>query len=324
MITFDNVSKKYGDASFALQDISFEVEPGEFVFVTGPSGSGKTTIMRLLTREYQPTSGEIYLDNQPLSQVRTSQVHQLRRQIGVVFQDYKLLPELNVWENIALALSIIGKPQAEIEERVTDLLELVKLTDKAFLFPSQLSGGEAQRISIARALATAPAVIFADEPTGNLDPETSLEIAKLLKKIHELGTTVLFATHDTNVLSLLDKERKLVIQNGKLVEDTKQKSTKKKKADHTETVESPSTDKKAEELVSESESDPKSEPKQPTSEDRSDSQVESKVTSSKPQTRVAKFFGSILPSKTKKSETEIKHEEEPPVNHPKVIEEDLS
>ena len=165
MIIFETVSKQFGPEQFALQEVSFEVPAGELTLVTGPSGSGKTTIMRLLTREYTPTEGELFLDDLAIHNVKKSQVHKLRRKIGVVFQDYRLLPELNVWENIALPLSIVGQRQAEIENRVTDLLRLVKLTDKAMLFPRQLSGGEAQRISIARALAVGPQVIFADEPT---------------------------------------------------------------------------------------------------------------------------------------------------------------
>jgi len=220
MITFSGVSKQFGEDSFALKDISFDIQPGEFVIITGHSGSGKTTLMRLLTREYTPSEGEITFDGEPLSEIRNNQVHHHRRKIGVVFQDYKLLPELNVWENIALALNIIGKPQAEIEMRVSDLLRLVGIVEKAFLFPSQLSGGEAQRVSIARALATGPSVIFADEPTGNLDPETSGSIARLFKKINSLGTIVMIATHDTGVLETLKAERRLHLDQGLLVKDS--------------------------------------------------------------------------------------------------------
>jgi cell division transport system ATP-binding protein len=226
MIKFQKVSKYFGDENYALQEVSFEIQPGELVLLTGPSGSGKTTIMRLLTREYKPSEGEIYLEDLAIHKVKKSRLHHLRRKIGVVFQDYLLLPELNVWENIALPLSIIGQKQSEIEQRVTDLLNLVKLPEKAKLFPRQLSGGEAQRISIARALAIGPEVIFADEPTGNLDPATSLSIASLLKKIQELGTTVIFATHDTGVLSFLSGQREIHLENGKVTIDTN--TTKKK------------------------------------------------------------------------------------------------
>ncbi len=227
MIRFLGVTKQFGDDSFALKQVSFEIAAGELVLLTGPSGSGKTTIMRLLTKEYIPTEGKIEFDNQSLEDIKRSQVHLHRRKIGVVFQDYKLLHELNVWENIALALNILGKSQDEIESRVSDLLRLVNLVDKAFLFPNQLSGGEAQRVSIARALATGPGVIFADEPTGNLDPDTSVQIARLLKKINELGTTVLLATHDVSVLQSLPHSRILHLEKGVLTKDTGQKNHKK-------------------------------------------------------------------------------------------------
>ncbi len=222
MITFAAVTKRFGENPPAIEGISFEVDKGEFLFLTGHSGSGKTTLLKLLTREYTPTSGEVTFNGKSVNKIRKSQVHHHRRAIGVVFQDYRLLNELNVWENIALALQIVNKPQTEIEERVTDLLRLVELTDKAYSFPSQLSGGEAQRVSIARALATAPMVLLADEPTGNLDPQNTLKIAQLFEKINELGTTVLFATHDLSILSAL-KHRRIHLEKGKIESDTKEK-----------------------------------------------------------------------------------------------------
>ncbi len=220
MITFKTVTKQFKNGDYGLKDISFQIDPGELTVITGPSGSGKTTLMRLLTREYKPTEGEIEFEGQMIHNLSQGKIHNLRRKVGVVFQDYKLLHELNVWENIALSLYIMGKSQKEIEERVTDLLGLVQMEEKAWLFPSQLSGGEAQRISIARALATAPSVIFADEPTGNLDAETSANIAKLLHKINELGTTILLATHDSNVLDIFSDHRHLHLNKGVLEEDT--------------------------------------------------------------------------------------------------------
>ncbi len=226
MIIFDHVSKQFGTGDFGVQNLNFTVDPGEFVVITGPSGSGKTTIMRLLTGDYFPTEGEITFDGENLSQIKKTHIHQLRRKIGVIFQDYKLLPELNIWENIALALQILGKNEAEIEERVTDLLNLVQMQEKALLFPSQLSGGEAQRISIARALATAPNVIFADEPTGNLDPHTSLAIAKLLHKINQLGTTIMMATHDPNVINFLTEARHMTLEKGMVTQDSGATSAK--------------------------------------------------------------------------------------------------
>lgn len=229
MIVFSAVTKKFGEEITALQDISFSIELGELVVITGPSGSGKTTLMKLLIKEYLPSEGEILFDGEPLAEIRGSMVPFHRRQIGVIFQDYKLLPELNVWENIALPLSIASRPQEEIESRVTDLLKLTSLTERAWLFPGQLSGGEAQRVSIARALATGPRVIFADEPTGNLDAKTSLAITRLLEQINELGTTLLFSTHDELVLNQLSKNRRIVLDKGVVAEDTGAKSSVKTK-----------------------------------------------------------------------------------------------
>ncbi len=225
MIRFNNVTKDFGGESPALDDVSFEIETGEFVFLTGHSGSGKSTLLKIITKEYVPTSGDVDFDDVPLSKIKGGKVHKHRRQIGVVFQDYRLLPELNIWENIALPLEIMGKKNQEIEERVTDLLELVQLTDKAHVFPSQLSGGESQRVGVARALATAPSVLLADEPTGNLDPQNTMLIAKLFNRINELGTTIIFATHDPTVLNALN-HRRLNLAKGKINEDTKQKKSK--------------------------------------------------------------------------------------------------
>lgn len=220
MIKFLSVSKNFGNESFGLKNVSFDIDPGELILITGPSGSGKTTLMKLLTKEYEPTQGNIFFHDADIRDIKKSSIHKHRRKIGVVFQDYKLIEDLNVWENIALPLSIVGKSNHEIEERVTDLLTLVSLQDKAHLFPKQLSGGEAQRISIARALSTGPKVIFADEPTGNLDKETSLEIAKLIAKINSFGTTVLFATHDQDVMGIMSSNRHIKLDNGELTSDS--------------------------------------------------------------------------------------------------------
>lgn len=242
MIRFSDVSKVFFNGQYGLKNVSFKIEPGEMVLLTGHTGSGKTTIMRLLTKEYEPSEGDITFDDTLLSKIKRSQVHHLRRRIGVVFQDYRLLPEYNVWENIALPLSIIGKKNSEIEKRVSDLLKLIHLEDKANLFPNELSGGEAQRVSIARALAIAPPVLFADEPTGNLDPETSLAIVRLLKKIKELGTTVLIATHDVIVFEALKDIRHLIMEKGQLIKDTGAKEERTEKREKVE-----KTDKKTKE-----------------------------------------------------------------------------
>jgi cell division transport system ATP-binding protein len=229
MLKFSNVTKSFFDKP-AVDDVSFEMEPGELIVLSGASGSGKTTLLKLLTREYDPDQGEIYFKGDPVHLLKGGLIPHHRRRIGAVFQDYKLLQEMNVWENIALALSILGKSDQEIEKRVTDLLNLVELPDKAYLFPNQLSGGEAQRIAIARALATAPELIFADEPTGNLDAKTSAHVAELLGKINELGTTVLVTTHDPVVMESLKVARKLELEKGKLINDSGSKAKTKSKS----------------------------------------------------------------------------------------------
>ncbi|MBU0578856.1 ATP-binding cassette domain-containing protein [Patescibacteria group bacterium] len=228
MIIFDKVSKKFFNDTYGVKKVSFLIEDGELVLITGPTGSGKTTLMRLITKEYQPDEGRILFNDTYLEKIKPRLLPDHRRKIGVIFQDYRLLPESNVWENIALPLLIAGKSQKNIEERVTDLLKLVHLENKANLFLKELSGGEAQRVSIARALATAPAVIFADEPTGNLDQETTLSIIRLLKKINELGTTVLLATHDVVVLDDLKDTRKIELKDGELISDSHKKKIKSK------------------------------------------------------------------------------------------------
>ncbi len=220
MIIFNDVTKDFGIGEPALQDVSFDIDSGEFVLLTGHSGAGKTTVGKLITKEYLPTKGDVQFEDTSIFNIPSSKIHHHRRKIGFVYQDYKLLEDLTVFENIALALQILGKKQNEIEQRIADLLDLIGLTDKAYVFPKQLSGGEAQRVSIARSLSTAPKMIFADEPTGNLDTDTSKSIMELLKKINELGTTIIMATHDQNLLQNT-KERILHLEGGKLVEDTK-------------------------------------------------------------------------------------------------------
>lgn len=196
IITFDHVTTNYGVGEDTLSDVSFSIEPGEFIVISGKSGAGKTTLARLLMREITPVSGTIEFDGEQIADIKKSKLHFHRRNIGVVYQDYKLLPELTVSENIALALHIAGKDKQEIENRISDLLQLVQLPDKGNLFPSQLSGGEIQRVAIARALANGPRLLFADEPTGNLDRETGKHIVQILKKINSLGTTVLMSSHE--------------------------------------------------------------------------------------------------------------------------------
>lgn len=228
MIDFQNVSKSYGNTPI-LTEITFHIEPGEFVFLTGKSGVGKTTIMRLLTGQTKMDSGSIVVDGIDYTKLKSRDIMELRRRIGVIYQDYKLLPERTVAENIALGLEIMRKPKAEIISRVVDLLKLVELPDKGNLFPSQLSGGEAQRVCIARALATAPKVIFADEPTGNLDDETGMLIASLLMKLNELGTTVIMATHNMNIVNHFSSARRIHLEGTRVVSDEKAKTKTKVK-----------------------------------------------------------------------------------------------
>lgn len=217
MIKFKNVSKKYGEVA-ALDKASFKISSGEFLFITGPSGSGKTTIIRLILREILPSSGKIEVDGIDLSQLPTKKVPDLRRKIGVVFQDFKLLPDRTVFENVALALKVLGKDEAEIEKEVGNVLKLVDLVDRADFFPAQLAGGELQRTCLARAVIGKPKIVLADEPTGNLDIASGWQITKLLKEINKLGKTVIMATHNFEIVDSL-KARVIELDKGKIISD---------------------------------------------------------------------------------------------------------
>ncbi|MBI4733800.1 MAG: cell division ATP-binding protein FtsE [Rubrobacteridae bacterium] len=219
MIRMQNVTMCYkGAPRPALHDVNIEIERGEFVFLVGPSGCGKSTFIRLLLREIVPSKGEIFIANHDIVNMRRWRVSQLRRNIGCVFQDYKLLPGKTTAENVAFALEVIGKPHRTIKSQVPEVLRLVGLEDKANSFPDELSGGEQQRVSIARAFVNRPAIILADEPTGNLDPATSNDIMVLLNKINRTGTTVLIATHDREMVDNMRK-RVLALEEGTLVRD---------------------------------------------------------------------------------------------------------
>lgn len=224
MIVFSQVTKTFYPDVTAIDNVSFDIDPGEFIFLAGPSGSGKTTIARLLLNEFKPNTGSIQVGEYDLLNMKRNELPSLRRQIGTVFQDFKLFPDRTAYENIALVLEIIDKPDEDIEADVNALLEMTGLADKGHLFPSQLSGGEVQRTAIARALAAEPAVLFADEPTGNLDPRTGWQITQLLKDINSLGTTVIMATHNRDIIKA-GKERTIVIDKGKLMSDSKKKSS---------------------------------------------------------------------------------------------------
>lgn len=217
MISFDHVTKLYGE-THALSDVSVTIQDGEFVFLIGPSGAGKTTFLKLLTREILPTKGNIMLDDWKINTLSNSGIHLLRRRVGVVFQDFKLLTDRTVFENVALALEIIGKDDHEIARDVNKVLELVGLEGKKHLFPQQLSAGELQRTSIARTIVGGPSVLLADEPTGNLDPETSWEILDILQEINDIGTTVIMATHNAGIVNDL-KKRTITLEHGGVVSD---------------------------------------------------------------------------------------------------------
>jgi cell division transport system ATP-binding protein len=219
VITFENVTMTYpGQQRAALDDVSVEVEKGEFVFLVGASGSGKSTFLRLVLREARATEGTVVVAGKELNKLAGWKVPALRRQIGTVFQDFRLLPNKTVHENIAFALQVIGKPREEIRKVVPEVLELVSLEGKADRRPDELSGGEQQRVAIARAFVNKPTLLIADEPTGNLDPTTSIGIMKLLDRINRTGTTVVMATHDS---SIVDQMRKRVIElsGGRVVRD---------------------------------------------------------------------------------------------------------
>ena len=219
MVEFKNVTKQY-DSIPALDAVTFGIEPGEFVFVIGPSGAGKSTIVKMLIKEEAPDSGEILFNDQNILEVAKDEVSKLRRKIGVVFQDFKLLNSKTVFENVAVALEVADIKESEVKSIVPNVLNLVNLSNKKNYFPYQLSGGEKQRVSIARALAHEPDVLVADEPTGMIDPHSSDEVVDILEKINSLGTTILMATHDENVVNRL-KKRVIRIENGKIVSDKK-------------------------------------------------------------------------------------------------------
>jgi cell division transport system ATP-binding protein len=219
VISFDNVSKTYdGQTRAALSDVSFEIDKGEFVFVVGMSGSGKSTMTRLILRELRPTKGQLQVAGRELNRLPSWKVPALRRQIGVVFQDFRLLPNKTVFENVAFALQVIGRSRSEIRSTVPETLALVGLDGKETRLPDELSGGEQQRVAIARAFVNRPQILLADEPTGNLDPGTSVGIMKLLDRINRTGTTVVMATHDATIVDQMRK-RVIELEGGKLIRD---------------------------------------------------------------------------------------------------------
>ena len=219
IIKMKNIYKTYSNGVGAIYDLNLSIKKGEFVFIIGGSGSGKSTLIKMLYREEKPTKGEIVIGGVNVVKLRTYKVYKLRRKLGVVFQDYKLLPKLTVYENVAFALEVIGIPKKEIRERVIDILSKVGLKHKAKEYPDKLSGGEQQRVAIARAIVNDPKILICDEPTGNLDPEISLEIMNILETINkDLGTTILMVTHDIEIVNKF-KKRVIALKDGRLAKD---------------------------------------------------------------------------------------------------------
>ena len=220
MITFENVTKSYGNGAPALSNLNIEIEDGEFVFVVGTSGSGKSTFIKLLLKELEPTEGKIIVNDTELRKLRSGKTAKYRRKVGVVFQDFRLLKDRNVYENIAFAQRVIGVSTREIKKNVPRMLSLVGLSEKYKSFPNELSGGEQQRVALARALVNKPALLLADEPTGNLDPGNSWEITKLLDEINKQGTTVVVVTHNMEIVERMQK-RVITMKKGIKVSDSK-------------------------------------------------------------------------------------------------------
>lgn len=218
LIRLSNVTKRYDNGVSAIFDLDLTIKKGEFVFIIGSSGSGKSTLIKMLYREEKPTKGKIVVGGINVARLRNSKVYKLRRKLGIVFQDFKLLPKLTVYENVAFALEVLGLTKREIREKVIKALDLVGLKSKAKYYPDQLSGGEQQRVAIARAIVNDPRLIICDEPTGNLDPTTSMEIMKVLTHINNLGTTVIVATHDRDIVNEL-KKRVIMLEAGRIEKD---------------------------------------------------------------------------------------------------------
>lgn len=218
MLLMTDVSKTYPSGSVALRDVNIHIQPGEFVFVVGPSGAGKSTFIKMLFREVIPTTGNIYVNGVDLLELKEKEIPYLRRQLGIIFQDYRLLPDRTVYDNVAFAMQVIETPYRKIKRRVMSVLDLVGLRKRANSYPTELSGGEQQRVAIARAIVNDPLLVIADEPTGNLDPETSWDIMRIFSEIYESGTTIVMATHDKEIVDNMEK-RVIAIEKGSIVRD---------------------------------------------------------------------------------------------------------
>ncbi|MGM9517667.1 MAG: cell division ATP-binding protein FtsE [Acidaminococcus sp.] len=218
MLEMRHAGKIYPGGSVALEDINVEIKAGEFVFLVGPSGAGKSTFIRLISREIEPTSGQIFVDGVDVMKLKRRDIPYLRRQLGIVFQDFRLLNDRTAYENVAFAMQVIEAPSHKIRQRVNEVLDLVGLKDRGDAYPGEMSGGEQQRIAIARAIVNDPLLVIADEPTGNLDPETSMEIMNIFSQINDNGTTIIMATHDKTMVDYMQK-RVIALEDGRIVRD---------------------------------------------------------------------------------------------------------
>lgn len=218
MIIMDSVTKRYGNGLVALRNVNIHIKRGDFVFVVGPSGAGKSTFIKMLFREVLPTSGKLFVNGVDVVELPEKEVPYLRRSLGIIFQDYRLLPDRTVHDNIAFAMQVIEVPYKEIQKRVNTVLDMVGLRHKSRAYPQEMSGGEQQRVAIARAIVNQPSLVIADEPTGNLDPENSLEIMRIFKEINRDGTTIVMATHDKNIVDIMNR-RVIAIEHGQIARD---------------------------------------------------------------------------------------------------------
>lgn len=218
MLEMKHVGKVYSGGAVGLDDVSVHIKPGEFVFLVGPSGAGKSTFIRLISREIEPTSGQVLVDGVDVMKLKRGDIPYLRRQLGIVFQDYRLLNDRTAYDNVAFAMQVIEAPSFKIRRRVNEVLKLVGLEERAHNYPGEMSGGEQQRVAIARAIVNDPLLVIADEPTGNLDPETSMEIMNLFSRINHNGTTIIMATHDKTMVDYMQK-RVIAIEDGRIVRD---------------------------------------------------------------------------------------------------------
>lgn len=225
MVEFKNVSKEYENGTLALKNINLKINKGEFVFIVGESGAGKSTFLKLIMREETSTNGEIIINGRRLSTIKRKEIPYLRRDMGIVFQDFRLIPKMNVFNNVAFAMRVVGASEKDIKKRIPYILELLGIKDKYKSFPNELSGGEQQRVGLARALVNNPKLIIADEPTGNVDPQMSFEIVSLLEKINQCGTTILMVTHEHSLVKKFSK-RLITITNGEILYDSDNSNNK--------------------------------------------------------------------------------------------------